>query len=86
MIYALLAGVAVYFLIQGFPMATTVADTKTGPGGMKYHIVKGGDWMSKIAPKYGLSMPQLLELNPQFQPGGGRNPATIHPGEKIRVK
>ncbi len=52
----------------------------------KYHIVQPGDWLTKIAPRYGLTYEQLLELNPQFKPGGGRDPNRIVVGERIRVR
>lgn len=47
----------------------------------KYHIVKSGESLSKIAPEYGLTLAEIEKLNPQID-----NFDVIHPGEKIRVK
>jgi membrane-bound lytic murein transglycosylase D len=45
----------------------------------KYHTVKAGDTLSKIAVRYGLSLAQIKKLNP----GAGN---MIRVGERIRVK
>lgn len=50
-------------------------------GGGSYHTVVSGDSLWHIARKYGLSLQQLLELNPQI-----KNPNRIYPGEQVRVK
>ncbi len=62
----------------------SVADF-TGTG-QKYHIVESRDWLSKIANTYGLTMDELIALNPQYGPGGDRNPDLIEVGERIRIK
>lgn len=52
---------------------------KPAPKPKKYHTVKSGDTMSKIAAKYHLSLVQLKKLNP----GKGN---IIQVGDKIRIK
>jgi membrane-bound lytic murein transglycosylase D len=52
---------------------------KPAPKPKKYHTVKSGDTMSKIAAKYHLSLAQLKKLNP----GKGN---IIQVGDKIRIK
>lgn len=47
----------------------------------RYHTVVKGDTMTKIAIKYGLSLPELKKLNPQV-----KNISLIYVGQKIRVK
>jgi spore coat assembly protein SafA len=44
------------------------------------YTVKSGDWLSKIAPKYGVSTAQLIAANPQI-----KNPNLIFPGQKINI-
>lgn len=48
-----------------------------------YTVVKG-DTLSAIAKKNGMSLDQLLKLNPQFSTGG-RNPNLIYPGDKVNL-
>ena len=52
---------------------------KPAPKPKKYHTVRSGDTMSKIAAKYHLSLAQLKKLNP----GKGN---IIQVGDKIRIK
>lgn len=52
---------------------------KPAPKPKKYHTVKSGETMSKIASKYRLSLAQLKKLNP----GKGN---IIQVGDKIRIK
>lgn len=47
----------------------------------KYHTVKRGDTLSKIAKDHSISLDQIKKLNPQI-----KNYNLIHPGQKIRVK
>src|SRR5690606_14242778 len=55
------------------------------PGGSesekKYYTVKKGDSLSKIAKAHGITLNQIIKLNPQI-----KNPDLIHPGQKVRVK
>ena len=54
-----------------------------GTGGGKvpvYHQVVKGDTLWGIANRYGLTLSQLIELNPQI-----KNPNLIHVGEAVRV-
>lgn len=46
-----------------------------------YYTVIAGDNLWNIARKHGLSLQQLLALNPQV-----KNPNKIYPGEQVRVK
>ena len=42
------------------------------------HIVKSGDTLAKIAKQYGMSLKDIISLNPQFE-----NPNIIHVGDKV---
>lgn len=55
--------------------------TITKPNNPEYHIVKKGEWFTKIAAQYGLSYDQLKKLNPNIP-----NVNLIYPGQRIRVK
>lgn len=55
-------------------------EPKEEPKENKFYYVKSGDTLSGIAQKFGLSLPELLRLNPQI-----KNPNLIHVGEKITV-
>ena len=44
------------------------------------YTVKSGDWLSKIAPKHGISTAALIKANPQI-----KNPNLIFPGQKINI-
>lgn len=52
---------------------------KTGPG--EYHLVSKGETLWGISKRYGISLEQLLQLNPQI-----RNPNLIRPGDEVRVR
>ncbi|MCL2078561.1 MAG: 5'-nucleotidase C-terminal domain-containing protein [Oscillospiraceae bacterium] len=45
-----------------------------------YYIVVRGDWLSKIAPRYGLTWQELWKLNPDI-----RNPNLIYPQQVLYV-
>jgi len=52
----------------------------------KAHTVVSGDNLSMIAERYGLTLAEVIFLNPQFKSGAGmRSPSDIYPGESIRV-
>ncbi|HHY27234.1 MAG TPA: LysM peptidoglycan-binding domain-containing protein [Desulfitobacterium dehalogenans] len=46
------------------------------------HSVRKGESLYKIAKHHGTSVHHLLKLNPHVR----SRPATIYPGEKIRVR
>lgn len=46
------------------------------------YIVKSGDNLSRIASQNGMTLQQLLQLNPQFQ----ANPSLIKPGQVVNTK
>ena len=50
-------------------------------GAVTYHTVQDGEWLSKIAPKYGLSWQALYELNRDTV----KNPDLIFPGQQLVV-
>lgn len=50
------------------------------PASNQYYFAKNGDTLGSIAKKYGLSLKELLRLNPQI-----KNPDLIHVGDKIAV-
>jgi len=47
-----------------------------------YHTIKKGEFLSKVAAKYKLSLAKLLSLNPRKK----KNPDAVDVGERIRVK
>lgn len=47
---------------------------------MGIHVVRRGDTLGRIARRYGLSLDNLLTLNPQID-----NPNVIHPGQAINI-
>ncbi|MED3649942.1 LysM domain-containing protein [Heyndrickxia sporothermodurans] len=47
----------------------------------KYHTVRPGDSLTKIAKKEGVSLASIKALNPSIE-----NYNLIYPGQKIRVK
>lgn len=49
--------------------------------GQKFYFVVPGDTMSTIARKQGMSLNELIKLNPQI-----KNPNKIYSGQKIRIK
>ena len=49
--------------------------------GAAYHRVVKGDTLWALAGKYGLSLSELLGLNPQI-----KNPNLIHVGDEVRVR
>jgi nucleoid-associated protein YgaU len=50
------------------------------PNAKKFHTVQAGDTFWGIGRKYGVSVEDLVRLNPQV------SPSLIHPGDQIRVK
>ena len=52
----------------------------TYPHGVEYHTIESGDFMYKIANRYGISVTELCELN------GMRRNRTLIVGRKLRVK
>jgi len=56
--------------------------TATGliPTGRVYYVIKTGDTLSKIAPKYKTTWQKIAQLN------GLKAPYVIYPGRRIRVK
>jgi len=57
-----------------------VARSKTSYSGRRYHIVKWGDTMWKIAKRYNTSTMNVIRRNKL------RNPNVIYPGMKIRIR
>ena len=57
--------------------AVTVVATTSA----QVHIVQRGESLSRIASLHGISLAQVLALNPQFAP----NPNLIHPGDQVVV-
>ena len=52
-----------------------------GAGGAAWHRVVKGDTLWALAKTYGLSLTEIIALNPQI-----KNPNLIRVGEKVRVK
>ena len=49
------------------------------------YTVRRGDNLTRIARSYGISLNQLLELNPSYKRSKGGNPDLIKVGAKLRV-
>ncbi len=60
--------------------AAAAEDAAAAAAQKRYHTVVGGDTLWSICRRYGLSMRQMLALNP-----GIRNPNLIRVGEELRV-
>ena len=58
--------------------STSITPTNTGGG---QYTVRGGDTLSRIAQNNGMSLSQLLSLNPQYR----SNPNLIRVGERINL-
>ena len=56
------------------------ASTKTAKPAHKYYVVKAGESLSQISAKTGVTISQLMELNPQIT-----NPANLRIGLKIKL-
>jgi len=50
------------------------------PLGIEFHTIKRGDFMFKIANRYGLTITELCEIN------GIKRNKTLYPGKKLRIK
>lgn len=64
--------------LSGTP--STSSTPPTGPA-TRIHVVRAGDTLSRIAQQNGLTLAQLLALNPQF----AANPNKIRPGQEVRL-
>jgi hypothetical protein len=51
-----------------------------GPSGLGIYLIQRGDTLFQVAERHDMTLPQLLSLNPEIT-----DPATIFPGQKIRV-
>lgn len=65
----------------GVKKVTTTTTTTTVSTSVTYYTVVKGDTLSGIAKKYGITLTQIIALNPQI-----KNPNLIYVGDKIRVK
>jgi LysM repeat protein len=61
------------------PGTTTNSDLPRGCRKQRY-VVKSGDTLESISAKCGVSLDELLELNPEI------DPLTLNPGDRIRIK
>jgi uncharacterized protein (TIGR02594 family) len=59
--------------------STTRQETRKEQG-MGIHTVRTGDTLGRIGRRYGLSLDDLLKINPQID-----NPDLIHPGQAINI-
>jgi len=59
---------------------TTVAPKPTPTVTRRYHTVRSGETMNRIAVRYHVSLSHLRRLNPHV------NPSRIRPGQKIRIR
>lgn len=57
------------------------SQTESGAGEVAYHRVVKGDTLWELAGRYGLSLAELVALNPQI-----KNPNLIRVGEEVRVR
>ena len=60
---------------------SAAAGSAPSSGGASYHRVVKGDTLWALAGKYGLSLAELVALNPQI-----KNPNLIRVGEEVRVR
>lgn len=64
-----------------------VTETKVTPTVLEpeTHIVRKGEWLSKIAAAHGVTIEALVKANKGIYPSLARNPSLIHPGWKIII-
>jgi LysM repeat protein len=61
--------------------ATTTSTTSTVPtAGKLFYAVQPGDSLASIATRFGTTVPVLRTLNPAV------DPATLHPGQELRLR
>ena len=60
-------------------------DVMAGGRKKNTYTVRRGDNLTRIARSYGISLNQLLELNPSYKRSKGGNPDLIKVGAKLRV-
>lgn len=73
-VISILVGLFIVFSVLGFGAHNVQAATCT-----KYHTVKSGEWLAKIARNYGVSWKYLAEIN------NLSNPSKIYPGQKLCI-
>ncbi|MDO4319414.1 MAG: protein phosphatase 2C domain-containing protein [Bacteroidales bacterium] len=61
--------------------ANTITDKKPADKPFKYHTIKRGETLSKIAAKYNCSVQEILDLNPDLR----KDQSKIKAGDKIKV-
>lgn len=71
----------VFWEDSGEPVEVKRVDTGSVTGQPRYCTVVQGDTLWAIAARYGVSLEELIRLNP-----GIRNPDLIYVGEKVRVE
>ena len=69
------------FASQLDPTLDELGDIKTAVSEAVYHRVVKGDTLWALAGQYGLSLAELIALNPQI-----KNPNLIRVGEEVRVR
>jgi LysM repeat protein len=63
-----------------FAMKVTIPASGIPDSGQTIYIVQRGDWLAKIARRFGTTVSELLEANPQIT-----NASLIYPGQRIVI-
>lgn len=72
--------------MQNALTGTTAGTTSpTGTTQPSTYTIQSGDTLSAIAARNGMTLDQLLALNPQFTAQAGRDPNLIYPGETVNL-
>lgn len=66
-------------LVLGFVILFSLVKPVDAQTGYKIYVVKEGDWLSKIAPKFGVSVSTLIKVN------NIRNPDLIFVGQRLKI-
>src|SRR5918997_5919407 len=82
--YVVLTLVSIVFAgILGLALRIMTLDASSRPPaktGKRYHVVKRGDVLSRVAERTGVPLQELMKLNPKV------DPLALVPGKRIRLK
>lgn len=64
-----------------------ITEAKTSPAipDPEVHIVRKGEWLSKIAAVHGVTVAALVKTNRELYPSLAKDPSLIHPGWKLYI-
>lgn len=66
-------------ILSGFAILFSLASPVNAQTDYRIHVVQKGDWLSKIAPRFGVSLSSLIRINKI------RNPDLIFGGQRLKI-